>query len=303
MVIIMSDDILKKCRLCPRNCLVNRYIDVGFCGASSDIKLARADLYYYEEPSISGISGSGAVFFSGCNLRCVFCQNYHISNECFGKFVSIDRLANIFLELQDRGANNINLVTGTPYIPHIVKALDMAKKKGLVIPIIYNSSGYESVFALRMLEGYVDVYLPDMKYYDSKYGLCYSKCDNYFEICKDVLKEMYRQVGSICFDKNGLIEKGMIVRHLVMPNMVNDSKKVIKYLYDTYGDNIYISIMNQYTPNGKLNKYKEIDRVISESEYDEVINYAIDIGVNNAYIQEGDTADESFIPKFDLIGI
>lgn len=299
----MSDEILKKCRLCPRNCLVNRYTSAGFCGATSDIKLARADLHYYEEPSISGASGSGAIFFSGCNLRCVFCQNYHISSECFGKFVSIDRLANIFLELQDKGANNINLVTGTPYIPHIVKALDMAKKKGLVIPVIYNSSGYESVFALRMLYGYVDVYLPDMKYYDNKYGLCYSKCDNYFEICKDALWEMYRQVGNVCFDKNGLIKKGMIVRHLVMPNMVNDSKRVIKYLYDTYGDNIYISIMNQYTPNGKLNKYKEIDRVISESEYDEVINYAIDIGVNNAYIQEGDTADESFIPKFDLTGI
>lgn len=299
----MSDDILKKCRLCPRNCLVNRYVGCGFCGATSDIKLARADLHYYEEPSISGISGSGTIFFSGCNLRCVFCQNYRISNKCYGKFVSIDRLANIFLELQDKGADNINLVTGTPYIPHIVKALDMAKKKGLVIPIIYNSSGYESVVALKMLDGYIDVYLPDMKYYDNKYGLCYSKCDNYFGICKDALNEMYRQVGSVCFDKNGLIKKGMIVRHLVMPNMVNDSKMIIKYLYDSYGDNIYISIMNQYTPNGKLNKYKKIDRVISESEYDEVINYAIDIGVNNAYIQEGDTADESFIPKFDLTGI
>lgn len=299
----MNEDILEKCSLCPRNCLVNRYLVDGFCGCNSLIKLARADLHYYEEPSISGVNGSGALFFSGCNLKCVFCQNYEISHKCFGKYITVDRLANIFLELQKRGANNINLVTGTPYIPHIIKALDIAKKKGLKIPIIYNSSGYESISSLKLLDGYIDVYLPDMKYYNNKYSLLYSKCDNYFEVCKEALNEMYNQVGNICFDDKGLIKRGMIVRHMVMPNMVEDSKNIIKYLYETYGDNIYISIMNQYTPNGNLKKYKEIDRVVSDDEYNEIIDYAILIGVNNAYIQETGTANESFIPNFDLTGI
>lgn len=294
---------LNKCNLCPRNCNVNRYNNLGFCSESNKLKVARADLYFFEEPCISGKKGSGAIFFSGCNLKCVYCQNYEISIQNKGKIVSIKRLSEIFLELQEKGALNINLVTPTHYILQIKKALIKAKKNGLTIPIIYNSSGYENVNSLKLLDGLIDIYLPDMKYYDDLYAFKYSKCNNYFNICKVALNEMYRQVGDIKFDKNKIIKKGMIVRHMIIPNLTNDSKKILKYLYDTYHDNIYISIMNQYTPNNKLGDYKEINRGVTNLEYNDVINYAIGIGINNAYIQEDGTVDESFIPSFDNTGI
>lgn len=299
----MNFEHLKKCMLCPRKCGINRYETKGFCQCDANIKIARADLHYFEEPPISGTKGSGTVFFSGCNLKCVFCQNYGISYDNFGKYVTNQRLAEIFLELQKKGAHNINLVTPTPYIINIIEAIKIAKENGLDIPIIYNCSGYESVWALKLLEGYIDVYLPDMKYWDNEAANKYSKCNNYLEICMQSLEEMYRQVGPIHFDENNIIKKGVMVRHLVMPNMTNDSKKIIYYLHNTYKDNIYISIMNQYTPNKKLKNYKEIDRSIKPDEYNEVVDYAIEIGVVNAFIQEEGTTSDSFIPEFDLTGV
>ncbi len=293
---------LKKCTLCPRMCKVNRYQKKGFCGCDNHVRLALAKLFFYEEPPISGKNGSGAIFFSGCNLRCCFCQNMEISNFNKGKIVSIKRLAEIMLELQEKGANNINLVTPTMYIPTIIKAIKIAKKNNLIIPIIYNSSGYENVEGIKLLDGYIDVYLPDFKYFDNKYALKYSKANNYVENAKEVLKEMVRQTGKCTFNKNGLITKGVIVRHLMLPGLILDSKKIIKYLYDNYHDDIYISIMNQYTPNNYVN-YQELKRPISDNEYNELIDYAVNLGITNAFCQVDGTVSESFIPNFNYEGI
>lgn len=293
----------ERCNICPRYCKVNRKNNLGFCKSNDNIKISRAALHYFEEPCISGNNGSGAIFFSGCNLKCVFCQNYNISNKNFGKEISIERLIEIFFELKEKGANNINLVTPTHFIPLIAQALKTAKEKGLDIPIVYNTSGYENISSLKLLDGLIDVYLPDLKFFDENLAKKYLKADNYFKIASEAIKKMYRQVGNITFNKKGLIQKGVIVRHLVMPGYTKDSKKIIKYLYDTYHDNIYLSIMNQYTPNHHLENYKEINRPLSNEEYDEVINYAIDLGIENAFIQEGDTCSESFIPEFNLEGV
>lgn len=293
----------ERCNICPRYCKVNRKNNLGFCKSNDNIKISRAALHYFEEPCISGNNGSGAIFFSGCNLKCVFCQNYNISNKNFGKEISIERLIEIFFELKEKGANNINLVTPTHFIPLIAQALKTAKEKGLDIPIVYNTSGYENISSLKLLDGLIDVYLPDLKFFDENLAKKYLKADNYFKFASEAIKEMYRQVGNITFNKKGLIQKGVIVRHLVMPGYTKDSKKIIKYLYDTYHDNIYLSIMNQYTPNHHLENYKEINRPLSNEEYDEVINYAIDLGIENAFIQEGDTCSESFIPEFNLEGV
>ncbi len=288
-----------KCALCPRRCLVNRNKgELGFCKASSKIVVARAALHYWEEPCISGNNGSGTIFFSYCNLKCVFCQNYDISTLHKGKEITVSRLAAIYLELQEKGANNINLVTPTHYIPVIRSSLILAKKQGLTIPIVYNSSGYERVEALKLLEGLIDVYLPDFKYCTDSIAIKYSNCPNYFEVTKEALKEMYRQVGSPLFDDKGIMVKGMIVRHLMLPNMEEDSKKIIKYLYDTYKDNIYLSIMNQYTPLRKL-PYEELNRKVDNLIYDEVIEYAYDLGVRKAFVQDDETQSESFIPDFN----
>lgn len=295
---------ITNCTLCPRNCHVNRDIgEKGFCGASSKVKIARASLHYFEEPCISGTKGSGAVFFSHCTLKCVFCQNYDISTCNFGQEISIERLASIFLELQAKGALNINLVTPTHYVIQIIKALDIAKANGLKIPIIYNSSGYENIDTIKMLDGYIDVYLPDMKYFNDEYAIKYSRANNYFEKASLALMEMYRQTGPVKFNDDNIITKGIIVRHLMLPGLINDSKKIIKYLHDTYQDNIFISIMNQYTPLENVKKYPELNKKIENSEYEELIDYAINIGVVNGFIQEGGTCDASFIPKFDLEGV
>ena len=288
-----------KCALCPRRCLVNRNKgELGFCKASSKIVVARAALHYWEEPCISGNNGSGTIFFSYCNLKCVFCQNYDISTLHKGKEITVSRLAAIYLELQEKGANNINLVTPTHYIPVIRSSLILAKKQGLTIPIVYNSSGYERVEALKLLEGLIDDYLPDFKYCTDSIAITYSNCPNYFEVTKEALKEMYRQVGSPLFDDKGIMVKGMIVRHLMLPNMEEDSKKIIKYLYDTYKDNIYLSIMNQYTPLRKL-PYEELNRKVDNLIYDEVIEYAYDLGVRKAFVQDDETQSESFIQDFN----
>ncbi len=286
------------CELCPRKCKVNRNNnEIGFCKASNKIKIARYSLHYWEEPCISGEEGSGTIFFSCCNLKCIFCQNHDISINNNGKEISIERFSDICIELQKMGANNINLVTPTMYIPLIKEGLINAKEKGLSIPIVYNSSGYESIDALKELDGLIDIYLPDFKYYDDKLALNFSKVNNYNQITKLAIKEMYRQVGKPIF-KNNLMKKGIIVRHLLLPTHIDDSKKIIKYLYETYKDNIYISIMNQYTPIIKIKEYKELNKTVDEKEYDELINYACDLGITKAYIQEGETCKESFIPNF-----
>ena len=270
---------------------------------------ARAALHYWEEPGISGEEGSGTVFFTGCTLRCVFCQNREISfiENCakeIGTEVSIDRLVEIYFELKEKGANNINLVTPTHYLPSIKESIIKARARGFDLPFVYNTSGYERVESLKELDGLIDIYLPDMKYYDNSLAIKYSNAKNYREIASAAIREMYRQVGNCEFDDNGIMKKGVMVRHLILPGHTSDSKEVIKYLYNEYHDNIYISIMNQYTPISRnLINFSEIDRKITEGEYDEVVDFAIEIGVENGYIQEGETVGESFIPAFDGEGV
>ena len=292
---------LTKCNLCPRNCGINRYKELGFCGQSNKIKLALAKLFFYEEPPISGKNGSGTIFFTGCNLKCIFCQNYDISTKNIGKEITFKRLSEIILELQSKGAHNINLVTPTIYVPQIIKAIKLAKKNGLSIPIIYNSSGYENIETIKMLDGYIDVYLPDLKYYNDDIAIKYSKANNYFKFASEAIDEMIKQVGPCKFDKKGLIKKGVIVRHLLLPNHLDDSKEIIKYL-SQYKNDIYISIMNQYTPIRKL-KYEELNHPVKKDDYYELIDYAVSLGINNAFCQEDETVSESFIPTWNFEGI
>ena len=292
------NEILKKCNLCPRNCGVNRYESLGFCKASDKVKVAYYSLHQWEEPVISGINGSGTVFFSNCNLKCIFCQNKKISTLGYGKEISNERLEEIFLELQAKGAHNINLVTPTHYVPQIVEVLKEAKTAGLNIPIVYNTSSYENVSTIMLLEGIVDVYLADLKYFDDSLGCKYSKCENYFEVAKAAIEAMYEQVGKFEI-VDDLMVKGVIVRVLVFPGHADDSKNLIKYLHETYGNNIIISIMNQYTPVEVIDKYPNLNRKVSDEEYEEVIDFAVELGVEIAFIQEGETQDTSFIPDFD----
>ena len=291
---------MDECRLCPRECLVNRLAgEVGYCGCGDEMVIARYSLHKWEEPCISGPNGSGTIFFSYCNMKCIFCQNYDISTLHKGRVVSVCEFSNICLELEQKGASNINLVTGVMYIPLIVEGIKLARSHGLSIPIVYNSSGYERVNALKELEGIVDIYLPDLKYYDNDLALKYSKCSDYFKYASLAIEEMYRQVGKVKFSSDGLILRGVIVRHLILPGSILDSKMIIKYLYQSYGDNIFISIMNQYTPVDKY-VYEELNNKVAESVYDELVNFAYDIGVRNAFIQEGETQNDSFIPNFNL---
>lgn len=319
---------MENCMLCPRECGVNRKKgEMGVCGQTAAIKAARAALHMWEEPCISGQNGSGTVFFSGCNLGCVFCQNHNIATGKAGIEISIERLAEIFLELQEKGANNINLVTAGHFVPQLVEALKQAKQQGLYLPIVYNTSSYEKVETLRLLEGYVDIYLPDLKYVDSAISSRYSHAADYFTYASAAITEMVRQVGEpeFVFEQEAdekkkvfhaaeyqerseageslLMKKGVIVRHLVMPGCVEDSKRVISYLLKTYGNQIFISIMNQYTPLPQCREYPELSRRVTEAEYDAVVDYAIELGIENGFIQEGDVAEESFIPEFDGEGI
>lgn len=281
----------ENCLLCPRKCGINRSTgQTGVCGVSSEIKVARAALHYWEEPCISGKRGSGAVFFSGCSLHCVFCQNREISDGKAGKVISKERLSDIFMELADKGANNINLVTPGQYIPDIVWAVNDAKSRGMKLPIIYNTSGYENVTELKLLEGIVDVYLPDFKYMDSTLSARYSRAKDYPSVAKQALSEMVRQQPDVVIDDaTGLIQKGVIVRQLLLPGHVNDAKAVLKYLYDTYHDHVYISMMSQFTPIA-LKDYPEINRTVTRREYERLVDYALEIGITNAFIQEGDVA-------------
>lgn len=300
----MWKDKLKDCTLCPRECHVDRTIgQTGFCKMTDKIMVARAALHMWEEPCISGEEGSGTVFFSGCAMGCIFCQNQNIANGSAGKIITVERLADIFLELQEKGANNINLVTPSHYVIQIIDSIQLAREKGLMLPIVYNCSGYEKIETIRLLEGFVDIYLPDFKYMDEKIAQRYSNCKSYFYYTSEAIKEMVRQVKEPIFDQRGMMKKGIIVRHLALPGYLSDSKNIIKYLYETFGDSIYISIMNQFTPLPNISKYPELNRRITENEYEELVDYAIDLGVENGFIQEGETALESFIPEFDNEGV
>ena len=295
----------ENCILCPRNCNTNRNDgNIGACMVSGKLKLARAALHYWEEPCISGEAGSGAVFFSGCSLHCVFCQNEEISRGQSGKEVEKERLAEIFLELQEKGANNINLVTPGQYVPHIIWAVEQARNQGLKLPIVYNTSSYEKVETIMRLQGIVDIYLPDFKYMSSDIAMKYSKAKDYPEVAKAAIAEMVRQQPNPVFDEvTGLMKRGVIVRQLLLPNLLEDAKAIVKYLYDAYGDNIYLSLMSQFTPLSNVENYPELNRKVSEKEYEEYVNYAIELGVENGFIQEEDVADESFIPHFDCEGV
>lgn len=291
-------ELLKNCNLCPRKCGVNRYLEKGFCGATNRIKLAYYSLHMWEEPIISGDNGSGTIFFSNCNLRCLYCQNKKISIDGYGKYISNKRLGEIMLELQSKGAHNINLVTPTHYVPNIISVLRKIKGKELKIPVVYNTSSYECVGTIIACRNLVDIYLADLRYFDDSLGEKYSLCSNYFENATMAIDEMYRQVGKCEFDNNGLLKSGLVVRVLILPGHIDDSKKIIEYLYKTYGDDIFISIMNQYTPINKC-KYSNLNRKVTDKEYDEVVEYALNIGVTNAFVQEGEAASESFIPQFN----
>jgi putative pyruvate formate lyase activating enzyme len=300
-------ELFRKCNLCPRSCHVDRANGkTGFCHMSHELVVSRAALHMWEEPCISGNSGSGAIFFSGCSLGCCFCQNRDISGGAAGKTISTDRLCEIFFELKEQGANNINLVTPDHYVPQIICAIDKAKTEGFDLPFVYNCSGYENANLIKMLEGYVDIYLPDFKFMSSAISSRYSNTPDYSEKAKESIAEMVRQCGGekTDFTEEGIMTKGVIVRHLLLPGHIQDSKEIIDYLYSTYGNDIYISIMSQYTPMKDIGiKYPELSNKVSQEEYDELVDYAIDIGVENGFIQEGDTADESFIPPFDNEGV
>ena len=297
------NELYNSCELCPRKCHINRNTTKGICSNTSTLKVARSALHYFEEPSISGTNGSGTIFFSGCNLKCCYCQNKEISNDNFGINISVERLSELMLELQVKNANNINLVTPTHFVPSIIEAIKLARANGLSIPIVYNTSGYESITTIKLLAGYVDIYLTDFKYFDNKLGEDLSKVKNYFEVASLALEEMYKQVGKNKFSSNGMMTKGIIVRCLVLPTKGTDTKKIINYLYKKYQDNIYLSIMNQYTPVNHSDTFTFLNDKVSDKEYDDIINYSLDLGVKNAYIQEGETQDKSFIPPFNLEGL
>ncbi|SKA95315.1 putative pyruvate formate lyase activating enzyme [Caloramator quimbayensis] len=292
-----------KCNICPRFCNVDRDKEIGYCRANSSIKAAKAFLHMWEEPCISGERGSGTVFFTGCNLRCVFCQNHDISQDGKGKEITVDRLCEIFLELQDKKAHNINLVTPTHYTLQIREALIKAKSEGLKIPVIYNSNGYERVETLRLLEGLIDVYLPDIKYYDDKYSIKYSKAPRYFEYASKAVFEMYRQVGSPVFDSEGIIKKGIMIRHLMLPGLLFDSKKIVDFVLDNFPTEVYLNIMSQYTPMHDANNYKEINKKIDKRHYESLIDYAVSKGLKNGYIQDYESSTAEYVPDFNFEGI
>ncbi len=319
----ISDCMGRPCMGCPRECGAVRAKEIGFCGAGNLPKIARAALHFWEEPCISGVNGSGTVFFSGCSLCCVYCQNRKIALGDVGTTVSVERLSEIYLELQEQGAHNINLVTPAHETDAVIRSLERAKRQGLQIPIVYNTGSYEKVENLKRLEGLVDVWLPDLKYYSPELSARYSSAPDYFEVAKNAIAEMFRQAGKPVFaplaseqgeaadsqeaeDEMQLIKQGVIVRHMVIPTHTADSKKIVEYLYRTYGDDIFISIMSQYTPvidAETAKEYPELARKLTEREYDSVVDYAIELGVENAFIQEGDVAEESFIPAFDGTGV
>ena len=295
----MESNILEACILCPHKCKVNRKKgELGRCKAGERVKIALANLHFFEEPCISGENGSGTVFFTGCNMNCKFCQNYKISQEMLGEEIDIENLAKEFLRLQNLNANNINLVTGVIYIPQIIEAIKIARKNGLKIPIIYNSSGYENPEALKLLDGYIDVYLPDLKYYDNNLAKRLSGINNYFEYSTESIKEMYRQVGKPELDENGLIKKGLIIRHLVLPNNIENSKNVLKWIKDNFGTDILVSVMAQYFPTNKAKDENDISRKLNQEEYQEIENYVFELDLDG-YMQDLEDNEEQYVPDFE----
>jgi putative pyruvate formate lyase activating enzyme len=294
------DKLLEKCEICPHKCKVNRTLCAGRCKATDKVKIALASVHNYEEPCISGTKGSGTIFFSNCNLNCIYCQNYEISQNGFGKEITVEHLADIFLNQQSKGVHNINLVSPTIYTVQIIEAIKIAKNKGLVIPIVYNSGGYDSVETLKLLEGYIDVYLPDFKYSSNDLGFKYSKIKNYFDVVKPALNEMYRQVGNSVFDEDGIIKKGMIIRHMILPNNIKNTKGVLDNIKELFGTDIYISIMAQYFPTYLAKQTEDLNRKINKRELKNVEEYMFKLNFENGYIQELGTHEEEYVPNFDL---
>lgn len=295
---------IKKCNLCPHNCNIDRENKkIGRCKATAKAKIALASLHFYEEPCISGENGSGTVFFSNCNLNCVYCQNYKISSQGFGKEVSIEKLAEIFINQQNNNANNINLVSPTIYAYQIKQAIILARKMGLKLPIVYNTSGYEKVETLKELDGYIDVYLPDFKYASNELGEKYSNVKNYYDYCLPAIKEMYRQVGSPKINDKGIIEKGLIIRHLILPNNVENTKQVLKIIKENFPSDVYVSIMAQYFPAGIAKNIPELNRKITLDEYKEVEDYIYELNIENGYMQDLGEHEEEYVPNFNLAGI
>lgn len=291
---------LEKCSICPHNCGINRLNgSVGRCKSNGNIKLAMASIHNFEEPCISGENGSGTVFFSNCNLKCVFCQNYKISQQGLGREISIEELAEIFIDEQNKNAENINLVTPTMYVYHIIEAIKIARNKGLKIPIVYNSNGYENVETIKKLDGYIDIYLPDLKYYDDDLAFKYSGIKNYFENATSAIKEMYNQVGSPVLDEKGMMKKGLIIRHLVLPNNIQNSKDVLKWINDNIDKNVFVSVMAQYFPTNKAKEFPEINRKLTKKEYEEIENYLYSLDLDNGYIQELGEHEEEYVPDFE----
>lgn len=292
---------LERCEICPHKCGIDRTRGkVGRCKTSDNIKIGLYSTHDFEEPCISGENGSGTVFFSNCNLNCIFCQNYEISQLGKGKEITIEELAKIFLIQQEKGVENINLVTPTSYTIQIIESIKIAKSKGLKIPIVYNTNGYENVETIKMLNGYIDIYLPDLKYANNELGRKYSKVNNYFEIATEAIKEMVNQVGTPKFDSKGMIKKGVIVRHLVLPNYLENSKKVLKWIKENLPEDIYVSIMAQYFPTYKAKEDDKINRKLKKEEWEEIQDYIEQIGIENGYIQELGEHEEEYVPKWDV---
>lgn len=290
---------LKQCKICPHNCNVNRLNGkIGRCKCTDKIKIALASVHNYEEPCISGINGSGTIFFSNCNMNCIYCQNYEISQLGKGKEISIKELADIFINQQEKGVNNINLVTPTMYAFQIIEAIKLAKKNGLIIPIIYNTNGYEKIETLKALQGYIDVYLPDLKYYSNKLSIKYSKVNNYFSVATEAIKEMYRQVGTPKFNEDGIIQRGIIIRHLVLPNHIQNSKNILKWIKENMPQDVYVSIMAQYFPTYKAKEDELLNRKLTKKEYKEIENFLYTLDLKNGYIQELGEHEEEYVPDF-----
>lgn len=295
--------LLESCTICPRECRVNRLKgEMGFCKIAGGIKVSKAFLHFWEEPCISGKNGSGTVFFSGCNMGCVFCQNYEISQKRFGVYIDVEKLAMIFLNLQAKGAHNINLVTPTIYVPYIIEALEIAKRKGLFIPIVYNTSAYEKPETVELLKGYVDIFLPDLKYFDDEIAKKYSNAPLYFEYATKSILKMYEIVGDVKIE-NGIMKRGVIIRHLVLPMHTNDSIKVLSWIKDNLKGKILLSLMSQYYPMYRAGEYKEISRRLTKREYQKVVNFVLENGLDYGYIQDLDSATDKYTPDFDLEGI
>ena len=290
---------LKQCKICPHNCNVNRLNGkIGRCKCTDKIKIALASVHNYEEPCISGINGSGTIFFSNCNMNCIYCQNYEISQLGKGKEISIKELADIFINQQEKGVNNINLVTPTMYAFQIIEAIKLAKKNGLIIPIIYNTNGYEKIETLKALQGYIDVYLPDLRYYSNKLSIKYSKVNNYFSVATEAIKEMYRQVGTPKFNEDGIMQRGIIIRHLVLPNHIQNSKNILKWIKENMPQDVYVSIMAQYFPTYKAKEDELLNRKLTKKEYKEIEKFLYTLDLKNGYIQELGEHEEEYVPDF-----